>query len=260
MTLLNKGLTMIHFDETYYLQKRLSQYAHEDINLLQMEHANLYCENQTLNALEKQLWKRGQKGVTLIGSGNYHYVSYILLKEITKPFTLVLFDNHTDLALKDQENKLLSCGSWVSFALKEIQYLQQVVIIGPTSLTSHQLHEPRITIFPFNGKHHYSMKSILSSIRTQNIYISIDKDVLSTSEAETNWDQGVMRLNTLTHFLKFLLDEKEVEGVDICGEPKVSPVSVFLPNYQKVIKKNEYANLKILQECLRTAGKQTKGA
>lgn len=260
MALLNKGLTMIHFDETYYLQKRLGQYAHEDINLMQMEHACLYCENQTLNALEKHLSKRRQKGVTFIGNGNYHYVSYILLKEITKPFTLVLFDNHTDLAQEEQEHKLLSCGSWVSFALRKVRQLQQVVIIGPTSLTSHQLHEPRTTIYPFNGKHLYSMNSILSSIITQNIYISIDKDVLSTSEVETNWDQGVMRLNTLAHFLKFLLAEKEVEGVDICGETLVSPVTAFLPDFQKIVRKNEYANMRILQECLKSAGKQTKGA
>lgn len=260
MALLNKGLTMIHFDETYYLQKRLSQYAHEDINLLQMEQANLYCENQTLYALQNHLNKRRQKGVTFIGSGNYHYVSYILLKEIKKPFTLVLFDNHTDLALEEQEHKLLSCGSWVSFALKNVRQLQQVVMIGPTSLTSHQLQEPRITIYPFNGKHQYCMNSLLSSITTQNIYISIDKDVLSTSEAETNWDQGVMRLNTLTYFLKFFLAEKEVEGVDICGESKVSPASAFLPDFQKIIRKNEYANMRILQECLKTVGNQTKGA
>lgn len=260
MALLHDGITMIHFDETYHLQTKLSRYAHDNINFMDLEHTNLFCGRKAFHTIKARLGERKQKGITFLGSGNYHYVTYILLQEITEPFTLVLFDNHTDLVASDEKCTLLSCGSWVSFALKKIPLLKQVIIIGPTSVQSHQTRLPRVTIYPFNIKHPYYLKSVLSSIHTEHIYISIDKDVLNTFEAETNWDQGAMDLQTLTQYLKLLFEKRDVEGVDICGESKISTVSQFLPDFQRTIKKNENANLMILRECLNSSSKQTKGA
>jgi len=250
MPLLNKGVTMLHFDETYYLQKALSRYAHENIDFFRLQEANLYCGQRTFQTISARLRERKRKGITFIGSGNYHYVSYILLQEIDHPFTLVLFDNHTDLAVEQQEKALLSCGSWVSFALASIPNLKDVIIIGPTSVQSHQKQISRVAIYPFDGKHSHSLKSIISSIDTDYIYISIDKDVLNIFEVETNWDQGAMDLETLIQYLQSLLRTKNVAGVDICGETKITPHTYLLPDSQRTIKKNEQANLKILQECL----------
>lgn len=249
MGLLRKGISVIHFDETYFSQSRLLSRSHEDINFEHLMHVNLYCEEESLETVKNQLHNRNQKGITFIGSGNYHYVTYVLLKEISKPFTLVLFDNHPDLGVDRETGVLLSCGSWVSFALKELPLLQQVVIIGPTTAISRHPTDPRVVIFPFDGSQKYSIKSILSTIQTQNIYISIDKDVISRSEVITNWDQGTMDLDTLTEYLESILTKKQVEGIDICGEAHISPVNKVLPNYQSIIQKNEAANLRILQTC-----------
>jgi hypothetical protein len=261
MGLLRTGISIVNFDETYFAQKGLQRYPHEDIDFQQMRHVNLYCENDSLVLLSRQLYKRNHKGITFIGSGNYHYLTYLFLKEIAKPFTLVLFDNHPDLGTdQDQGENLLSCGSWVSYALKDIPLLQQVVIIGPTAILDHHIHHPRVVIFPFKGRNHYSLKSILSAIHTQNVYISIDKDVLNTTEVSTNWDQGVMELATLTQYVEYILKQKDVEGVDICGEAHLLPTDLLLPDYQTMIQKNETANLKILQTCLQTSHQQTRGA
>lgn len=261
MGLVRKGISVIHFDETYFAQTKLLQYPHEDLDFRQMQHVNLFCEEDSLTILQKQLQKRKQKGITYIGSGNYHYITYIILTEMTKPFTLILFDNHPDLG-NDQghEESLLSCGSWVSYALKEIPLLQQVVIIGPTTISQHHFNYHHVVIFPFDGRHHYALKSILSAIRTQNVYISIDKDVLNITEAETNWDQGVMNLSTLTYFLAAISKYKKIEGVDICGEEHLSPHDTVLPNYQAGFHKNEKANLAILKTCLKGSRQQTRGA
>lgn len=261
MGLLKKGITILNFDETYIAQRNLQKYSHDNLNFQQMKHVNLYCEEDSLIRLNRLLQKRSQKGITFIGSGNYHYVTSLLLKEITKPFTLVLFDNHPDLGTdQDQYKNMLSCGSWVSYAFAEIPLLQKVVIIGPTTVMPRHSTDSRVIIFPFDGNHHYSLKTILSVIHTQNIYISIDKDVLTTSEVETNWDQGMMGIDTLTQYLEYILKHKQAEGVDICGEALVSPVSILLTDYQTTIRKNEKANLNILQTCLKTSNIQTKGA
>ncbi|MGG5252392.1 arginase family protein [Neobacillus sp. SM06] len=261
MGLMKKGMTILHFDDTYYEQQRLRKFPHEEIDFEKLQHVNLYCELDSLKILQKKLQKRNEKGITFIGSGNYHYVSFLFLKEITKPFTLVLFDNHPDLGtVAEQEQNLLSCGTWVSYALRELPLLQRVVIIGPTTAMPHQAFDSRVVIFPFDGSHHYSRKSILSAIHTETVYISIDKDVLNRSEAVTNWDQGIMNSETLLHDLAFILKNKQVEGMDVCGEEQISPVQAFLPDFQKVIRKNEEANINILETCLKAGAVQTRGA
>jgi len=249
MGLSRNGLTIMNFDETYFPQTKLQEYPHEMIDLRRMQHVNLYCDPESMTHLNRQLQNRTHKGITFIGSGNYHYVSFLLLKEMTEPFTLVLFDNHPDLGT-DQEHNLLSCGTWVSYALREIPLLQRVIIIGPTAILEHQINHPHVVIYPFDDRHRYSVKSILSAIPTQHVYISIDKDVLNNKEVITNWDQGIMNTRTLTQFLEAILRSKQVEGIDICGEASLSPLDVILPDYQAIIQKNENANLSVLQTCL----------
>ncbi len=259
--LMKKGITVLHFDDTYHEQQRLLKYPHKEIDLEKLQHVNLYCEPDSLKNLQKSLQVRSERGITFIGSGNYHYVSFLFLNEITKPFTLVLFDNHPDLGTAtEQEQTLLSCGTWVSYALRELPLLQRVVIIGPTTNMPHQAIDSRVVMFPFDGSHHHSLKSILSAIHTETIYISIDKDVLNRSDAVTNWDQGIMNSKTLINYLAFILKNKQAEGIDICGEEQISPVQAFLPEFQKLISKNEEANINILETCLQAGAVHTRGA
>lgn len=254
MGLLNSELSILHFDDTYWNQKHLQQYHHDSIDFRNMRHVNLYCEKESLLDMEQTLEKKHQNGITFIGSGNYHYVTYLLLKQITKPFTLVLFDNHPDLQIRQNQcNEIISCGTWVSFAIKDIPFLERVIMIGPTVDLKPYSPHPFTVIYPFGYKHNFSIKSILSAIHSQNIYISIDKDVLNTSEASTNWDQGAMDLPTLTYYLHMFLNERKVQGVDICGELPLSPLEAILPEQQAMIQKNEKVNQLILQTCLHSS-------
>lgn len=50
------------------------------------------------------------------------------------------------------------------------------------------------------------------------IYISIDKDVLSSYYARTNWNQGNMSVKILEKILLEVFRHQKVIGVDICGE------------------------------------------
>ncbi|MFB6468503.1 arginase family protein [Cytobacillus sp. Hz8] len=261
MGLLKQEMSIIHFDETYFAQKKLQAIRHENMDFRQVEHVDLYCEKASLETIEGSLNTRRQKGITFIGSGNYHYVTYLLLKEIQHPFTLILFDNHPDLGNDQQEDQMLiSCGSWVSHALANIPFLEKVVIIGPTTIMPHQLKIPRVSIFPFDIHHNDSKKKILSAIQSENVYISIDKDVLNAKEVVTNWDQGRMDTLTLIHYLEDIISKKETEGVDICGEIHLSPLDSLLPDYQESIQMNERANLQILQTCLKFSDTGIKGA
>ncbi|UQD50966.1 arginase family protein [Bacillus methanolicus] len=251
MGLLNKGVTFLNFDETYFSQQSLRSIPHESIDFLNLQHVHLFCEKDSLKEIERRLSERKQKGITFIGNGNYHYVTYLLLKEIHTPFTLVLFDNHPDIDMSEgTTEKIISCGSWVSFALEHIPMMKQVIIVGPSSAKIASSESLKVTIFPFDRQQNYSSKLILSTIQTDTVYISIDKDVLNKSDAVTNWDQGFMNIHTLIQYVQDILKNKDIYGVDICGEAPSTPNNFFLPTYKDSIQKNETANIKILQTCL----------
>lgn len=144
--------------------------------------------------------------------------------------------------------------------VKRIPLLQQVVIIGPTVVLANPSTYPRTVIFPYDGDHHYSLKTILTAIPTEQVYISIDKDVLHTKDVVMNWDQGIMNISTLLFILENILKNKQVDGVDICGEGRVHPAQLLRSDVQALIHKNEQANIQILETCLRMSDSQYKGA
>lgn len=54
--------------------------------------------------------------------------------------------------------------------------------------------------------------------RTSNLYLSIDKDVLSPADAATNWDQGSLTFEALKSIITELSQSRKILGIDICGE------------------------------------------
>ena len=62
------------------------------------------------------------------------------------------------------------------------------------------------------------LHDLADSIATAAIWITIDKDVLGTDEAVTNWDQGGMPLAHIEQALQVLAATHRIVGVDICGD------------------------------------------
>lgn len=67
--------------------------------------------------------------------------------------------------------------------------------------------------------------SLPQVLEGRNVYISIDKDVLSSTWARTDWDQGDMQLPELTSFLDEIRQRCTVIGADVCGERAIEPLS-----------------------------------
>lgn len=243
MGLLHHDVTVLNFDHLYEQQPELAERADEWIDLTNIPATNLCCTRETLAKIRRRLTDRKTSGLTYIGSGNYHYVSYAFLSEIDRPFSLILFDNHTDAKRPEQLPDMLTCGSWVAEAVSRLPLLQQVILIGAHS--DMLLFDPGIRsktlLFP-DLQH---PEQLLASLTTSDIYISIDKDVLAEADFVTEWDQGNMRLKQLIIALHSLVMNKNVLGIDVCGELRVSPSDVF--KYSKQIRLNERANLAILE-------------
>jgi arginase family enzyme len=243
---MDHGVTVLDFDQTYHPQTFLHEPTNEWIDLSDIQGTNRYCELDSLSIIRQRIQKRHNRSITFIGSGNYHYVTYLLISEIQIPFTLLLFDNHTDM-IESPCSTLISCGSWVLNAVEQLPMLKKVIIIGANRTYSKWLSQPRyrnISIYQndtdaWNVTRTYS---ILSEIPTGSVYLSIDKDVLDRTEAITNWDQGNMKLRDLVQMVQTIGNIKRICGVDICGEYPLSPVELFYPERHDAIRKNEHAN------------------
>ena len=160
-------------------------------------------------------------------SGNYHYMSRVLMdvmndKKELPDFDLVMFDHHPDMKWTSY-GEILSCGSWVLNALKDISSLRNVYIIGADEKLikevqdEHPEYENRVTFVR-------DMNAFTDTYRNEGdaaeIYISVDKDVISREELATNWDQGEMTIEELKKALGDLKDRfrGRILAVDVCGE------------------------------------------
>lgn len=189
-----------------------------------------------------------QIGTVLMGSGDYHHISLMLierLKEQLKPkqqIQVVIFDNHPD---NMRYPFGIHCGSWVSHAAK-LPFISHVHVIGITSPDIGIFHawENRLTPLLKNKLTYWcmdvnvnwakklGMKNAFLKFNSPNelitafiaeqyhdtspVYLSIDKDVLSEEVVKTNWDQGKLKPYHLYDVIAALNDR--IIGSDICGE------------------------------------------
>nr|WP_295970576.1 arginase family protein [uncultured Bacillus sp.] len=249
------GVTVLDFDHTYIPQKAFHNHGFEWIDLSDIDSANRYCDKNSFEKIYSRLQKRRNRGFTFIGSGNYHYVSLLLLSEIKEPFTLVLFDHHTDM-LHSPSESIITCGSWVLAALEHLPLLKKVIMIGveeESSAAIRKFFKKKLAIFPMQmvGGDENLPGKIIAEIDTNAVYISVDKDVLSESEVMTDWDQGKLTLEKLDALLFYITSAKKIIGEDVCGEYPRSAIEYYNEEIKQIIQKNERANLNILKIALK---------
>jgi hypothetical protein len=195
--------------------------------------------------------------LTFCGSGDFHHVSLALLRRQQRPFNLVVIDNHPDWM---RRIPLLHCGTWLAHAL-ELSNVRRVFHLGgevdfdnyfrwfaPWShLRSGKLvvlpavrrfrgsawsavaHQPLRTdpTTPFDA---VRVEEVLAPYRKDlarwPLYLSLDKDVMTASEATVNWDSGWLQLREIQTALALLRDwtHGRWAGADVVGD--WSPVHV----------------------------------
>ena len=173
-----------------------------------LEGTMCYCDAEAVGQLRRRLAPAAGAFIRWIDSGDYHYVTKILAEFQTAPFVLVLIDNHPD----DQEpafGGVLSCGSWVKEMRKENPLLEEVWTLGPD-------HRIRST-GGVDRELEAGIDDLLEAVEGKRIYLSVDKDVLDRTWSRTDWSQGTYTLETLSGWLKALMD-KDVVAIDLCGE------------------------------------------
>jgi len=249
-------------------------------------------------------YKNSNKILTFMGSGDFHHVSALLIDKILnvqqKNVTIIHFDNHPDWV---KCTGGMHCGSWVNRAAAH-PLVSKILTIGVTSndldwpelkgASLHLLRDGKLELFPLfhapsrvrgeygerashrqmNHRLHWNtiaeqgedvfLDFILTRIPTKNVYFTIDKDVLTTDDAKTNWDQGTMRLPYLLSLIRAIGQRHNVIGADVTGDYSVSRFGgpllsrllkrgeilldqpLFKPAMDEVIRVNEAGNLALL--------------
>lgn len=220
------------YKEFYSTQTCFSQMEPSCIDCQDLSGVDCYCSEDAEQLLSERMRACSPFGIHFLGSGNYHYLTKLWLEKIHTPFSLILFDNHTDMQTAGFFD-LLSCGSWLKYALETHPFLQDVLVIGPSEHAFLQdvseIQPLSTTKIPKKSIHCISKEALqsdglpalhswLNTSSNTPIYLSIDKDILRTEDAVTNWDQGEVSLTELVAWIDVILQTKPCIGADICGE------------------------------------------
>ena len=202
-----------------------------------------------INASNSVSNSAGTVPIHFFDNGNYHYMSKLWTDRIQEPFSLIVFDHHPDMQ-PPRFGGILSCGGWVKEVLDNNKFIQNVVIIGVKDSLVETVREElsqsdeadildKVTFIteskilkeiPPGTSPGQALQvgsdNVLSSfigsepasVLSSNLYISIDKDALSTAFAVTNWDQGSLSTEALKATIARFAAGRKILGIDICGE------------------------------------------
>lgn len=124
-----RGATILEFDEVLRHELRAVAPDAAVIDFTDLTGCRYACDPETMAILRARLAEQPEPGVVLIGSGDFHYVTRLLLEQMREPFTLVLFDNHSDRLPSGLFSGTLTCDAWLASA-EDQRYLEQVVWVG----------------------------------------------------------------------------------------------------------------------------------
>jgi arginase family enzyme len=249
---MKSNVTLFNFDGAYRKQNFYQNNQYEWIDYESMPNISLFCEKDSLRQIAEKINKLNLNGIYFLGSGNYHYMSYVLQAKIDKPYTLVLFDHHTD-TLPSPSDNIISCGSWVLESLQHLPMLKKVFIIGVSEEAIHHIPDSihnRVVLYTKNSLQSdltTITKSIIKNISTESVYISMDKDVLNKKDALTGWDHGSLQLKQMMKMVKALIQYKDIIGVDVCGEYPINPANEYRDDTKLAVIKNNRTNGVILE-------------
>ena len=176
----------------------------------------------------------------LYGSGDFHHLTALWLRQITEPFVLVSFDNHPDWDIRPPR---WCCGGWLNRAL-EHPHLRKIFVWGcgnfecwwPGRLFGNRRaeREGRLEIHPWadgravsdqtrpdvilpaNWRERF-MRSV-QELGASNLYVTIDLDCLRAEEAVTNWENGRFGVDDVAWAISQLrASGARILGGDICG-------------------------------------------
>jgi hypothetical protein len=249
---------LLHLDTALTEQRRLAQSVSarggRGVDLRHLGPAlRLWSRPWALQRLRSRIASElpAAQGPTLVfsGSGDFHHITPTLLARACEaaghpPVTLLHFDNHPDWV---RFANGVHCGSWVGWAAR-LPNVARVVTVGVCSDDIRRpdgksadldlVSEDRVELYAYRAPDGAASVAVAgrvwptieamgeaafldflpTRIPTADVYLTIDKDVLRSADAGTNWDQGRTSLAFLKAMLSKIGEHHRVIGADVVGD------------------------------------------
>ncbi|MBI4141142.1 arginase family protein [Candidatus Woesearchaeota archaeon] len=157
--------------------------------------------------------------LTIYGSGSFHHYTYGLVKNLantrSENYAYVHIDQHTDNG--SPESPYLGNGGFVGQIGLE-KSIAAVRYIGCEQILNKET--PAAIILQNKTINEDGVQKTLQDILAgtpDDVYVSIDLDVLKKNEMITRWEEGLMGINTLIEVIQFLIQKKNIISADILG-------------------------------------------
>jgi hypothetical protein len=175
----------------------------------------------------------------LYGSGDFHHLSALWIRNVADPIVVISFDNHPDWDIRPPK---WGCGGWINRAL-ELPHVQHIAIWGcgnvecwwPHNIFANRWAERdgKLEVHPWADDRpakdrqrpgavlRENWRDAFEKFATEragsNVYVTIDLDCLRGDDAVTNWESGRSTIVDLEWALAKLREHTRIIGGDICG-------------------------------------------
>ena len=122
-------VVLMNFTHVYEQEIFANSFYHRWVDCTDLTGTNCFCDATSASTKMKRINSYSPEGIHFIDSGNYHYVSKFWIDKIKEPFSLIVFDHHSDMQTA-RFNDMISCGCWIKVILDTNPYLRKVYIIG----------------------------------------------------------------------------------------------------------------------------------
>jgi hypothetical protein len=210
----------------------------ERIEAAEMGRSLRFLTSRKTIELFEQRFRNRFRRFMLSGSGDFHHLTAVFIRQIHEPLVVISFDNHPDWDIRPP---FWSCGAWVNRALENV-LVRQVAVWGCGSFECHlpwrflgnraACRAGRLWVAPWRSErktypgwlHPITptnwrgiLLKFLESLVTRSVYVTIDLDCLEEKDAVTNWENGRFAVDDLVWALDLIHAKTLVVGGDLCG-------------------------------------------
>jgi hypothetical protein len=296
---------ILDLDDSLVRQQVLVRRSHAEVLPLRDwgPSLRLACAHRSFRRFEDRLARLlgcasdSQPFLNFPGSGDFHHVSLALLRRLRRPCNLLVIDNHPDWM---RGIPFLHCGTWLYHAaqLPAVERIFHVggdvdfdnayrglapwpmlrcgkIVVAPARRYFRGQRWAKIEHRPLRRRADEAMRRdfledwltpFRAELAARPLYISLDKDVLTASEAVVNWDSGHLTTPEVLEVLEAFVSaaEGEFAGMDVVGD--WSPVCLrgffrrllhwtehppLRIHAEEATRRNEALNLRLLDDLLR---------
>lgn len=245
-----KKVTLFNTKHQDILEKVYDGLYQDVIDLSDLEGINTICTYGTLQQIREKISTHKRSDIYFLGNGNFHYLTFPLTQQYTHPFTLIVFDHHND-AGSFPFAKITTCGSWINDAIEQNPVIKEVIVIGSTQQNEKELVETNLSKIRFLYEKEMTkerIEELAKTIQTEDIYLSIDRDILTEKQVQTNWDQGTITVDQLLQAICLVAKNHQVIGSDVCGDLEWDYTSSFRYPMKKYLQQTYQVNKLLFEE------------